>query len=45
MTRTDQLKDQIEQLKLKECLTEWEHEETLEMIEQLQEELFVIENS
>lgn len=45
MTRADQLKEQIEALKAKECLTEWEHEENLEAIEQLQEELFVIENS
>jgi len=45
MTRADQIEEQIKALKTKECLTEWEHEETLEMIEQLQEELFVIENS
>jgi hypothetical protein len=45
MTRRDQINEQIEQLKVKECLTEWEHEEVLEMIEQLEEELFVLENS
>jgi hypothetical protein len=44
-TRADILKDRIEELKAQEVLTEWDHEEKLEAIEQLEEELFVIENS
>ena len=44
-TRADILKDRIEELKAQEALTEWDHEEKLEAIEQLEEELFVIENS
>jgi len=44
-TRADILKDRIEELKNSEALTEWDHEEKFEAIEQLEEELFVIENS
>lgn len=44
-TKADILKDRIEELKNSEALTEWDHEEKLEAIEQLEEELFVIENS
>jgi hypothetical protein len=44
-TRADILKDRIEELKNSEVLTEWDYEEKLEAIEQLEEELFVIENS
>jgi len=44
-TRADILKDRIEELKAQEALTEWDYEEKLEAIEQLEEELFVIENS
>ena len=44
-TRAEILKDRIEELKNSEVLTEWDYEEKLEAIEQLEEELFVIENS
>lgn len=43
MTKVEQLKDQIKRLKAKQCETEWEHEQILEQIEQIEEEIFLIE--
>lgn len=44
-TKAEIIRERIHEIKANDCLTEWEYEEQLEAIEQLEEELFVIENS
>lgn len=45
MDRIQDLRYRIQQLKESECETEWDHESIMEQIEELEMELFLIENA
>ena len=45
MDRIEELKLKIEELRSTDCATEWDHEILMEQIDELEMELFIIENA